>query len=298
MTVAEIVRQYEAQLGRDSPSSVRSFHAVGLALAEAFGDRDHLDVAPTEIKALLSRVGATWSKRTQYMWLCWARAAWYFPERWLGAPMEPRNPFRANGLKHSIARPRRKARAYVPPQKIDLLIGAARTTRARLLLRVLQQSAIRVSELVGIEARDVQDAVAGAEDGRRLVLRRPKSGQEEEAVALPRALGLALRAYIRTQRLSPGDRVFPVTTEAVRALVRSCGRRVGLTLTPHDLRRAWASAKDRAGVPIGLIQATLRHESQETTKSYIAPAGFAELLEIMEGETSEQQGEEEGGNQE
>jgi len=283
MNINALVTAYEAHLALRSASTVRTFASIGRAIREAIGHRDHLEVSAAELKVLLFASTTTRGERARYVWLAYLRACWLYPERFLGAPTDPRNPFRTNGLRACVAKPLPAHRAYLEPELVERIVMAPTLPRPRLILWLLQESAIRISELRRLEVRDVTDAVAGSGDGRCLVLRLPKSGQQEEVAALPPALGLAMRGYIAMRGLSTSDRLFPVSAQAVREVLHRAARKAGVHLTPHDLRRAWASTHHRRGWPIGLIQAQLRHKSEATTRGYIAPIGVAELLKAQEG---------------
>lgn len=281
MTVNELVTAYATHLAGGSPQTVRLFAPLGRAIRAALGDRDHLNVSAAELKVLLFAATVTRGERARYVWLAYLRACWLYPERFLGAPQDPHHPFRTNGLRSCVPKPLPVHRAYLEPELVERIVARPTLPRPRLILWLLQDSAIRISELLRLEARDLTDAVAGSGDGRCLILRHPKSGQQEEVVALPPALGLAMRGYLAVHGLSAHDRLFPVSAQAVRNVLARAARKAGVHLTPHDLRRAWASTKRREGWPIGLIQAQLRHKSEATTRGYIAPIGVSELLKAQ-----------------
>jgi len=290
MLVSELIDVYEKHLKEGSHKSVEAFRPIGKALRAALGTRDHLEVTPAEIKTVLTEATAAYSERTRYVWLSYTRALWFYPERMLMHEQSPKNPFRANGLRTIFPKPGPLKRAFIIPETLEAVVQTPRTERCRLLLRLFNGTGIRISEALNIEVRDVQDAIAGSDDKRRLILRKPKSGQNEEFVALPKDIANDLKLFIRTRGLKPEDRIFPVTRQAVRQMVKAAGERFGLKLSPHDLRRAWASTKSRQGVATKIIQAGLRHKNPETTEGYIAKVGFDELLK-MQDQTEELKGE-------
>ena len=282
MLVSELIDVYEKHLNEGSQKSVEAFRPIGRVLRATLGTRDHLDVTPAEIKTVLTEATAAYSERTRYVWLSYTRAMWFYPERMLMHEQSPKNPFRANGLRTIFPKPKPLKRQFIIPETLEAMSHTPRTERSRLLLRLFHGTGLRITEALTLEVRDIEDAIAGSNDGRRLIIRKPKSGQEEEYVALPKDLAKDLKLFIRTRGLKPEDRLFPITRQAVRQMVKSAGERFGLKLSPHDLRRAWASTKSRQGVPIGIIQAGLRHKSEETTKGYIAKVGFDELMEMQD----------------
>jgi integrase len=52
-------------------------------------------------------------------------------------------------------------------------------------------------------------------------------------------------------------------------MVRTWGRRVGTPMSPHKLRKSYATGLALAGVPPHLIQEYLGHESLATTQIYL-----------------------------
>jgi len=282
MLVSELIDVYEKHLKEGSQKSVEAFRPIGKALRAALGARDHLEVTPAEIKTVLTEATAAYSERTKYVWLSYTRAMWFYPERMLMHEQSPKNPFRANGLRTIFPKPKPLKRQFIIPETLEAVVQTPRTERARLLLRLFHGTGLRITEALSLEVRDMQDAIAGSEDGRRLIIRKPKSGQEDEAVALQKDLAIDLKAYIRKHGLKPTDKLFPITRQAVRQMVKAAGERLGLKLSPHDMRRAWASTKARQGVPIKIIQAGLRHKDEATTEGYIAKVGFDELLKMQD----------------
>jgi integrase len=103
---------------------------------------------------------------------------------------------------------------------------------------------------------------------RKLIIRDPKSGKEQEVVFIPQKVADRLREYARQKCKNPNDRIFPISYEAARIMVLKAGNMVGINLRPHDLRRHAATYASRAGFPIEIIsKIILRHANLSTTKS-------------------------------
>lgn len=64
-------------------------------------------------------------------------------------------------------------------------------------------------------------------------------------------------------------------------MLRAYGRKMGLELAPHDIRRTLARLMRKAGAPLEQIQYTLGHESIETTMRYLGSS-----LELEPGKAS------------
>jgi integrase len=62
-----------------------------------------------------------------------------------------------------------------------------------------------------------------------------------------------LKDYIKEKGIEPEQRIFPITYNAARVMVKKAGKMVGVKLRPHDLRRFCATYASRAGTPIEII---------------------------------------------
>jgi integrase len=55
-----------------------------------------------------------------------------------------------------------------------------------------------------------------------------------------------------------------------RQIVKRAGRKIGLEISPHDLRRHAATYASRAGAPIEIVRKViLRHANLSTTQRYL-----------------------------
>jgi integrase/recombinase XerD len=60
-----------------------------------------------------------------------------------------------------------------------------------------------------------------------------------------------------------------IEQDRVYSILRDYGRRMGLELAPHDIRRTLAQLMRKAGAPLEQIQYTLGHETLTTTMAYL-----------------------------
>jgi integrase/recombinase XerD len=115
----------------------------------------------------------------------------------------------------------------------------------RLILELMARGGMRVGEVLKLIPRDIHD--------RKLALRDPKSGKERKHVFIPQKVADRLKEYIREKGIEPAQRIFPISYEAAREMVKKSGRKVGIRLRPHDLRRHAATYASRSGVPIEIV---------------------------------------------
>ena len=145
---------------------------------------------------------------------------------------------------------------------VDEVIFRTTKLRTRLILELMARGGMRIGEVLKLLPSDLQD--------RKLRLRNPKSGREQEFVFIPRKLSDRLREYVRENEIRNNERLFPISYEAARYAVIKSGDRVGIHLRPHDLRRHAATYASRSGVPLEIVsKVILRHVNIATTQLYL-----------------------------
>jgi len=148
--------------------------------------------------------------------------------------------------------------------------------RDRAMLEVLYGCGLRVSELAGLDLRDI-DMAEG-------YLRVFGKGSKERITPISGAAAAALQEYLthgrpflRTKsgaRRQDPDAVFinvrggRITRATVHALVHAYGGRVGLDLHPHTLRHSFATHLLEGGADLRALQEMLGHADISTTQVY------------------------------
>jgi integrase len=133
---------------------------------------------------------------------------------------------------------------------------------------------LRIGEVLGLRASDV--------NGRRLTIRRPKSGRDEESAFMPETLAGRLRTYLETQNMDFDQRIFPICYSTARSLVKRLGDKMEVKIRPHDLRRHSATYASRNGIPLKVISKMIfRHQDLKTTQMYLDRISEAEPLRWM-----------------
>lgn len=150
-----------------------------------------------------------------------------------------------------------------------LRILAARRRHA-MLLALIQNSGLRISEALALTVRDVR-----VTQGIARSLRVIGKGDKERLVPLPETFGAHLGAWLAGQ--TPKAFVFakgpgqpPPTPRAVRLYLRRLVERAGIDkrITPHKLRHTYATRLLESGATLVDIQALLGHASLSTTQIY------------------------------
>ncbi|WP_291322189.1 site-specific integrase [Desulfonatronospira sp.] len=128
---------------------------------------------------------------------------------------------------------------------VDEIIFRTDNPRNRLILELMARGGMRIGEVLNLRADDLDD--------RKLFIDRPKSGRQSEVVLIPRKVAERLREYIRSNGISPAERIFPIGYTGARAIVKKSGQAVGINLCPHDLRSHAATYASRAGAPLEIV---------------------------------------------
>jgi integrase/recombinase XerD len=166
--------------------------------------------------------------------------------------------------------------------EVDALFGAvvgdtARSLRDRAIVETLYATGVRISELVGLDRRDLD-----LDDGLVRVLGK---GSKERIVPVGRSARDALTAYLtdgRPQLARPGTarsdaeavvlnvRGGRLSRQSCWKIVRTAGERAGLggRLSPHVLRHSCATHMLERGADIRVVQELLGHASLSTTQVY------------------------------
>ena len=143
------------------------------------------------------------------------------------------------------------------------------------MLELMARGGMRISEVLKLTPSDIND--------RRLTLRDPKSGREQEFIFIPQRLANRLKDYIWGKGIQPHQRIFPICYEAAREMVAKAGSVVGIHLRPHDLRRHTATYASRSGVPIEIIsKVILRHSNLSTTERYLGKISDVEAMKWID----------------
>lgn len=97
------------------------------------------------------------------------------------------------------------------------------------MLELQARCGARVGEVLKMRVRDV--------DERKVTIHDPKSGKEVEVVFMPEQVANRLKSYVQEKGLGDGDKLFDVCYSTARNTINRLGKRLGVKINPHDLRR-------------------------------------------------------------
>jgi integrase/recombinase XerD len=176
------------------------------------------------------------------------------------------------------ARPWPSLPKYLSVEDVDALLSGPDTgtpagVRDKAMLELLYATGLRVSELVGLQAADVNLsagylACTGKGDKQRVV---PVGDQAADWIR--RYLSGARSALVRgrsTPRLFVNQRGGPLSRVGFWKILKGYGRKAGLRhdLSPHVLRHSFATHLLERGADLRAIQVMLGHADLSTTQIY------------------------------
>ena len=239
----------------------------------SFPDRDMGSFSPDEILTFLSELSQGKKQATK-------RSRFSTLNAFFSLIRSSYNPYMGNPCESPLLRkvfrpPRPNRWNFLEKDTVDEVIFRTENPRNRLLIELMARGGMRVGEVLKLTVGDVDD--------RRLTLRFPKSGRDEEVVFIPTKVAQRLREFIRDRSLKPSERIFPIGYGAARLIVRKAGNLVGIKLNPHDLRRHAATFASRSGTPIEIVsKIILRHSNLATTQRYLGKVSDAEAMRWIE----------------
>ena len=147
--------------------------------------------------------------------------------------------------------------------------------RDRALLCLLIGCGLRREELALLSVDHIQ-----LRDARWVLVDLVGKGKRIRTVPMPAWTKLSIDEWIaaaglREGRLlravNKGDRIVGagMTAQSVFEVVEKFGRRLGLEIAPHDLRRSFAKLAHKGRAPLEQIQISLGHASIQTTERYL-----------------------------
>lgn len=158
---------------------------------------------------------------------------------------------------------------------VDEIIFRSDNIRNRLMLELMARGGMRIGEVLKLRAMDVDD--------QKLLLITPKSGRQSDVVFIPKKVADRLREYIRSKQINQNQQVFPISYSAARRMAKTAGRRIGIELNPHHLRRHAATYASRAGAPLEIVsKIILRHVNLSTTQRYLGKISDTEAIRWIE----------------
>ena len=163
---------------------------------------------------------------------------------------------------------RQNSRQALSQEELERLRNACENYRERALIEFFYSTGCRVSEVAGLEARDVN-----FEDRSLQVMGK---GKKKRTVYFSVRARLMLQEYLRNRRggtalFASGKSPFqPLQPRAIQKIMQNLGERAGISvkLHPHLLRHTFATSALNSGMELTAIQRLLGHSNPNTTQIY------------------------------
>ena len=190
-------------------NSIRAYRMILTQFCEEFGTENLEDITTERALSFLNRM--TEGRKQQTRKTRYSHLLAFFSFIKNNIDQDFRNPCDTPMLKKLFrARP-----SYhwniIEKETVDEIIFRTSNQRNRLMLELMARGGMRISEVLKLTPSDINE--------RRLTLRDPKSGREQEFIFTPQRLADRLKDYIRDNDIQPHQCIFPICYEAAREMV-------------------------------------------------------------------------------
>ena len=254
-------------------NSIRAYLLVLTKFCDEFGSNDLKEITTERALSFLNRITEgkkQQTKKTRYSHLL---AFFNFIKNHIDQDF--RNPCDTPMLKKLFRAKPSYNWDIIEKETVDEIIFRTSKPRNRLMLKLMARGGMRIGEVLKLTPADIYE--------RRLTLKDPKSGREQEFIFIPQRLADRLKDYVRQKDIQSHERIFPICYEVAREMVAKAGGVVGIHLRPHDLRRHAATYASRSGVPIEIVsKIILRHSNLSTTERYLGKISDVEAMKWID----------------
>jgi integrase len=147
--------------------------------------------------------------------------------------------------------------------------AAAKDHKTWLIIKVLAETGVRVSELIAITPRDINDDNTLSVTGK---------GSKHRIIDIPGELVLQLRLFIKNNKIKPKNALFPYTCRNIGYITHAI-----IDKNPHAFRHGYAIQLLRKTKNIRYLQKQLGHSKLDTTQIYLQFMEFDEEKEKLAG---------------
>ena len=266
---------------RLSPNTVGGYHAAMVRAIDRFGEMPIKDITATQVRGWLdwlARRGYARKTICNHLIVATAIFSWACENHNLSA-----NPAALVHVPDGLPKAKRK----MPLCSEIEIIKQHKDTKDGLLFYFLMYTGLRRGEALALQWKDIDPKAALIHVRQSLYFAGKNKGQfkdpkteagKRDVIYLDR-----LREVLEQYRGADEGFVFggaaPMTHKAFRCLVERYHKQTGLTVTPHQLRHAFATLCFEAGIPEKTAQGLLGHAQLSTTMDIYAELRAKKLME-------------------
>lgn len=180
-----------------------------------------------------------------------------------------------------------KPKRHCPPRQLSVnedqlqqLLAACRNPYERLIVTMLSATGLRASEFCSLKREDLN-----LEEG-FLIVQKGKWGKRRRVGMNPQVVGL-LRQHLAAYHIEkPEEHVFldskfqPLMRDGLLTRLYKIGKRAGVHVSPHAMRRAFVTINANKGRSLVMLQMACGHADITTTRSYCQTTED-EMIEAM-----------------
>ena len=270
MKISEVIKKIEEfQYPNLKPSTVRGYKQVYNIFKKKFGNYDIADITSENITLFLNELSIDLNQSTKHLKFTQLKTLFNFCINVLGSRFV--NPCKNQLLTKIYKNVKNAKRSAISKDTIDEMIYKTQNLRDRVMLELQARCGLRIGEVLKLKCKNI--------NGRKITLEEPKSGNKSEIAFMPEFLAERIQGYIQKNNLQPEDRLIKRSYGWAKDIVIKSGKRVGIEIRPHDLRRHSATYASRSGVPIEIVsKIILRHQDLRTTQIYLGQVSDYEAL--------------------
>jgi integrase/recombinase XerD len=274
MQVSKAIRIWlEYHKSNSRYNTLKAYQVVLTRFDQEFGKRTLRDITSDEILLFLNRITEGRKQQTKRSRYAHLSALFNFIRNNIDHNLQ--NPCDTPMMKKLFRNISSAHWNTIEKETIDEVIFRTSRVRNRIMLELMARGGMRIGEVLKLRPMDIND--------RKLTLRGPKSGNEQEHVFIPQKLAERLKGYVKENCTASDQRIFEICYEAARSMVTKAGNQVGIKLRPHDLRRHAATYASRSGVPVEIVsKVILRHANLSTTQRYLGKVSDAEAIKWID----------------
>ena len=172
--------------------------------------------------------------------------------------------------RHKLFIQAQKVVPYLTAEEVHLLVkvlnGERNSTRNSLLILLLFQTGLRISEALKLTPSSIQTFEG------KPVLSVMGKGKKPRLVACPERLAEKLKSYAYEKKIGPKDRLFPINRSRAWQIIKQASIKAGLKkrVYPHLLRHSDAIERLRQTGNPKALQLHLGHSSTVMTMRYLS----------------------------
>jgi len=168
-----------------------------------------------------------------------------------------------------VVKEEKKVRKIFNPVEIQAMIEKSKNLRDKCIILVLLNTGCRVSELCGMDVKDVDV------ENREVIVH--GKGRKERTIYFDTVTAWNLRRYLKFYKKQADEPLFPhrknnerLTASGVRVMLKGIEKRSKVEdVHPHRFRRTFATNMIDRGMPIQEVAALMGHEKIDTTMEYV-----------------------------